>query len=278
MKQRTTRPGFVAGLKSVFAGVGFILRTPATWPWAMVPALVLIVLSGLLASGAVLLTRSVIEGWLGHPASLIGRAGASVLGWIGAVLAAVLGLLLAMALTPPLSSPALERIVGQVEERIDAPKRTPLGFFAEMLSGLKAQAVAALFAVPLLSILWLIEIFVSPAVFVTVPLKFLVSALCLAWNLFDYPLTLRGVRMRDRLRLVRAHRRSALGFGIGFAILFWLPCFGILMLPVGVAAATRLVWEILGSDPELLPELRKIDGDPQLPAQLEVPVAGHVGD
>jgi hypothetical protein len=42
-----------------------------------------------------------------------------------------------------------------------------------------------------------------------------------------------------------------IGFGTAFALLFWLPCCGIVMLPVGVAAATRLVWEIQGMTPVL---------------------------
>jgi CysZ protein len=128
---------------------------------------------------------------------------------------------------------------------------------------MRAQAFAACFAVPLLTVLWVVELFVAPAVFVTVPLKLIVTAFSLAWNLFDYPLTLRGIRMRERLRLVLAYKGAALGFGLGFALLFWFPCFGVLMLPVGVAGATRLVWQIMRADPNVLPSIERQGASPR---------------
>ena len=213
----------------------------------MVPGALLIALSALFGYGAVKLVQHGMHHLVGQPESWYGQAGASVLTWVGYVLSVILGLLLAVGLTPPLSSPALERIVAQVEGSLGVPERAPIGFFAEIWCGVRAQAMAAAITIPILLLLWIIEFFVSPAVFVTVPLKFLVSAFGLAWNLFDYPLTLRGMRIRARLRLLAGHKAAAFGFGIAFALLFWLPCFGVLMLPVGVAAATRLVWRILES-------------------------------
>jgi uncharacterized protein involved in cysteine biosynthesis len=249
------RPGFFTGFATVFSGFSFLLRTPRAWPYALVPAVVLVVLSALFAWLGVLGARSLIETWVGSPESWYGKAGAGALAWLGAILAAILGLLIAVAITPPASGPALEKIVGFQEAELGVPTRTPIGFFAEVWCGIRAQAFAAIFAVPILLILWAIELLFAPAAFVTVPLKFLVSAVCLAWNLFDYPLTLWGVRMRDRFGMVMKNKLAAFGFGIAFALLFWLPCCGVLMLPVGVAAATRLIWRLLENDPTLLPYL-----------------------
>lgn len=247
------RPGLVAGLRSVLWGAAFLVRTPRAWPYSWVPALILIALSLALGWAAVSGARAVSEAWLGDATSWYGRAAAEALAWTGALLGAVLGLLLALVLTPPLAGPALERIVAQAEADLGAPSRTALSIASEMWCALRAWAAAATFAVPLLALLWVVEILFAPAVFVTVPLKLLVSALCLAWNLFDYPLTLRGVRMRDRLQLVMAHKSAALGFGLAFALLFWIPCFGVLLLPVGVAAGTRLVWQMFEADSSLVP-------------------------
>jgi len=257
------RPGFRAGFGAVFWGPGFLVRTPRSWPYAWVPALILVVLSLALGWAAVAGVHALVDGWLGAATSWYGRAAHSALAWTGSVLGAVLGFLVALALTPPLSGPALERMVAQVEHAIGAPPRAPIGLLAEMWCALRAQALAAMFAVPLLALLWIVELLFAPAVFVTVPLKFVVTAVCLAWNLFDYPLTLRGVRMRDRLRLVRAHKAAAFGFGLAFAIVFWIPCFGVLLLPVGVVAAARLVWQMLEADPSVLPQIpRRVSSDP----------------
>ena len=66
-------------------------------------------------------------------------------------------------------------------------------------------------------------------------------------SLFDYPLTLRGSGFRARLALLRANPLCFLGFGLTFALVFWLPCCGVLLLPVGVAAATWLLPQLEAS-------------------------------
>jgi CysZ protein len=245
-------PGFRAGFGAVFGGIGFLFRTPRAWPYAMVPAAILTTLVLLLSWAALSQLQPLFEGWFGTPTSWWGKLGAEVISWLGAVLAAVIGILLALALTPPLSGPALERIVALQERELAAPPRPDLGFFAEMWCGLRAQFAAAIFAGPLLLVLAVIDLFFAPAAVVTVPLKLLIAAFALAWNLFDYPLTLRGIRIRQRLRLVKAYRATLVGFGLSFALLFWLPCFGVVLLPVGVAAATKLLWQILENDPSAI--------------------------
>jgi len=237
-------PGFSAGFSAVFSGFGFLLRTPGSWPYALVPALLLITLAGSATWVSIHFVQPAFEGWFGAPTSWWGRLGAGVVSWLGALLAAALGVLIALAVTPPLSGPALERIVALQEREIGAPPRESLGFLAEMWCGLRAQVAAAMFAGPLLLLLWVIDLAFAPAAVVTIPLKFLIAAFALAWNLFDYPLTLRGIGVRQRLRLVKAHKAALFGFGLGFALLFWLPCLGVLLLPVGVAAATKLAWQL----------------------------------
>jgi len=97
---------------------------------------------------------------------------------------------------------------------------------------------------PVVLALSLLELFVPPLAVIITPLKLLLSALGVAWGLFDYPLTLRGIGSRERFQFMRRHFSVVLGFGAAFSLVFWLPCLGIVMLPVGVAAATQLYWEI----------------------------------
>jgi uncharacterized protein involved in cysteine biosynthesis len=185
----------------------------------------------------------------------VAQVGVDILAWLATLVSIALGALIALALTPPLSGPALEKIVAFRERDLAIPQRPPQSFWLEMWCGLKAQAFAAMLAIPCLTILWVVEVLLPAAAVVTVPLKLLVASLSMAWNLFDYPLTLRGVRMCDRFLLMSRYTRASLGFGAAFAALFFIPCFGILMLPAGVAASTDLVWRLLRSDPSLLPNL-----------------------
>jgi uncharacterized protein involved in cysteine biosynthesis len=98
----------------------------------------------------------------------------------------------------------------------------------------------ALFVPPAV-LLTLLELLAPPVTVVTTPLKLALGALSVSWSLIDYPLTLRGVAAGARVAFMRANAGSVLGFGSAFALSFWLPCCGILLLPVGVAAATELL-------------------------------------
>lgn len=265
------KPGIRLGFSSLWFGFRFLLTSPRSLPYAVVPALVLSVLVTISVAVSVSLIRPWAESWIGTDAqSTLAQWAGAALGWIVAILAGLLGLLVSLALASPLSAPALEKLVLHAEERLQAPSRPESGFFKEMWFGLKAQAFAILFAVPILLLLWIVDLLFPPAIVVTLPLKLLVAAFSLSWNLLDYPLTLRGVRMRDRLRLFRAHKLTTLSFGVGFAFLFWLPCFQIVMLPVGVVAATRLVWQLLEHSPELAQALGIA---PALPHPADTPIA-----
>ena len=98
------------------------------------------------------------------------------------------------------------------------------------------------------------------AVVVTLPLKIVVASFTLAWNLLDYPLTLRQVRMRDRWRLLARYKLACLGFGAALSLLFWIPCgCQVILLPVGAAGASQLVWQLLRHDPALARALLGLD-------------------
>jgi len=223
----------------MFAGFRRIARLPQSYPFALVPALIFIVLEVSFA----LLSLRVLSPWVhtafaGH--SALRNFGASALSWLSVAVGCVLGWFLAALATPLLSAPALERIVGIVEADLGAPPRRPLGTLAEFACGLRATALGAALFVPPVLALTLLELALPPVSLVTTPLKLALGALGVSWNLLDYPLTLRGIGARARVAFVKEHAASALGFGVAFALSFWLPCCGILLLPVGAAAATEL--------------------------------------
>ena len=139
--------------------------------------------------------------------------------------------------------------MGIVEQAERAPERAPLGFLAEFSCGLRSMLLGSAVTLPIVIGLTVLELIFAPVAVVATPLKLIIGALGVAWGLFDYPLTLRGVSGRERLAFMKRHASLVLGFGTAFALLFWLPCCGTLMLPVGVVAATRLLWEIERTTP-----------------------------
>jgi uncharacterized protein involved in cysteine biosynthesis len=240
----TVRPGFTAGASAVFGGFGTLARNPALWPWALVPVAVLVVLELVFVGLAFAFARPWVEGLFPDASGEWGKVGVSAVGFLATAVLAVIGWFVAVPLAPPLSAPALEHVVRRVEDELGVPSRPSLGFLRELACGFRALAGGLAVCAPLLAALWLVELVAPPAAVVATPLKFLVSSLLVAWGLFDYPLTLRGVGFRARLALMRENFACALGFGVAFALVFWIPCCGVALLPVGAAAATRIIVEL----------------------------------
>jgi uncharacterized protein involved in cysteine biosynthesis len=226
-----------------------VSRTPELWGLSVVPTLVLVCLTGVFASLAVLVARPWLLERLPAATSAYGQAGETAASWLFAVLLAWIGWYAALAFAPVLSAPALERIVHLVERRAGAPERAPLGFLRELACGLRSLAGAACIAFPLSFVLWVVGFVFPVATPVTFPLAALLGALLVAYSLFDYPLTLRGYGFRDRVLLMREHFTCVAGFGVAFALAFSLPCCAVALLPVGAVAATRLTSALLFATP-----------------------------
>jgi uncharacterized protein involved in cysteine biosynthesis len=243
--------GFWRGFSSVFGGAATLLRTPRAWPFACVPPALFLVLVAIIVSSAWTYLRPQIVGavegaawlrWLYFDA--LKNIAPEIASALGMLITAVIGWRLAMPLASTLGAPALERLVGFAEAELQAPPREPLGFFAELWCGARSMLLGLGLTLPLEVVLWVLELVVPPLAPITTPLKFLLGALGVAWGLFDYPLTLRGMRARDRFAFMTKHLSVVLGFGVAFAALNLLPCCGLLMLPVGAIAATRLYWQL----------------------------------
>lgn len=264
-------PGFAAGAGTLVAAMSELRRDRALWPAASVPAAVFLglLLLALLAAGQWLLPA--LTQWLGlaELSSWYGRASKFVVMLLLWIAAAVLSLWVSLALAPPLSAPALERLVAAQEQRLGVPPRPAQSLLSEFWCGIRAQSVAFAGATPPLLLLWVLDLLVPALAWMWLPLKVLIIASALAWNLLDYPLTLRGVPMRERWRVWRSHPRPVLGFGFAFATVFWIPGASILLLPVGAMAATRLLWMLLDAEPSLLPAVqRRARGLPNSSAPL----------
>ncbi len=271
MTEPQKQPGFFRGFGSIFGAFRFLSQEPANWPLALVPTLIFLVVTILgTVVGMTWLTPATVElVGLQSPEGFFATAGSWLLRAVLALTSAVIGFFAAFVLTPPLSAPALEHLVSEQERALGVPPRTGVSFMTEVWCGVRAQFFGLAFATPTLLALWLLEALFPPLAVITTPLKLVVVSLGLAWNLFDYPLTLRGVASGERIGFILENFSAVLGFGVAFAALFWVPCFGVLMLPVGAVAATRVVWQIVAASERELPELPR-PNPPELSAMLEV--------
>lgn len=241
-------PSFGQGFASVFFGFRFLLRRPAAVPFALVPVAWFCALSALGVWASIRFVVPGVESAFTTPEGDIGRFAVRAVSWVVTGLVAALGVALALFLSPPLSAPALERLVTLVETERGAPPPESFGWAREMWLGLKASLFGLALFGPLLLLLSLLDFAFPPLALVTFPLRVVLASLWLAYTLFDYPQSLRGYGMPQRMRVLRKGFAGALGFGLACSALFWLPCLTPLVLPAGVIGATELFHRIVESE------------------------------
>ena len=247
------KPGFFLGLSSFFRGFGMLATTPRAYPFAMVPVLAAVLLTTCFSIASTLVVPALIERWAGGAGWWV-RA----LQVLATLAFLVLSTLLGLALAQPASGPALEALVRRMEEKLGAPPRPDTPFLTEVLRSAGSAMIALVGGLTAFVLLLLIGLIPGAAV-VTVPLQFIFAVLFIGWDVCDYPLSVRGIPLRERLRLIGRNFWSVMGFALGLGLVALVPCGFLLLLPVGVAGATCLMHDVQryeATQPRLLPARR----------------------
>jgi CysZ protein len=238
-----SRPGVLAGARALFQGIGFLISTPTIWPLALVPVGIASALTISLAWAAVHFGYPLVASVIGAHDGVLGIL-ATIAEVAAMAIAVLLALVLGIALAQPLSSPALAALVRRQRAALGAPPPPEVGLATDVARSIQSLLVGAAFGVPILALLFIVGTVFPAAVVITLPLKIIVSALLLAWDLCDYPLSIAGVPIGARIRLVRRHLGAMVGFGFALALVAFIPCGLLLVLPAGVVGATRLTLAI----------------------------------
>ena len=230
------------GIRSFFGGFGFIIVTPSAWGWALVPMFVAGVLFAGTGSlgvwGATALYHHVVTGTSG----MLGAIGAAILYGLLIAVAIVLAFVVACSLAQPISGFALEALAKKQERALgQEPRIAQEAFGVSFFRSLRVTLLSLACGLPVLALLALITVIFPPAAVVTVPLKFLVVSLMVAWDFLDYPLGVRGAGVRDRMDFIGKNFGSVLVFGLLSALVLLVPGVGFVVLPAGVCGATRLL-------------------------------------
>jgi CysZ protein len=239
--QSTERPGFRAGLKALFDGYRYLFRKPDVWPLAIIPVFVALILASIFGVLSV-------KGALWLVAKYMTHENPSALWTVALILVNVLAVLMALfvalfgafALGKPLSGPVLERLVRRVSVDLGAPEWPTPTLWQDVFRSLQSTFVALVFTLPILIPLVIIGLIFPVAAVVTTPLQFIVTGIGAAWDFCDYPLSIRGTSVSERMEFVRRNIRAVLGFGLGLGLLLLLPCSLLLVLPAGVIGAAHL--------------------------------------
>jgi CysZ protein len=152
-----------------------------------------------------------------------------------------LSLILAFVTAQPLSAPALESLVRAQEKQLKYPNRPEETFCASVWRSIRVAIVSIVISICIFLVLTSTEVFFPPAVIITTPLKILATALILAYDIIDYPLSLHLFGIRERTPWFKHYIWAAIGFGLAMEVIFLIPGAFLLLLPAGVCGATILV-------------------------------------
>jgi uncharacterized protein involved in cysteine biosynthesis len=235
--------GIGDGLRAFLGGIGFIVGTPAVWGFAAVPALVALTLLACLCPLGLWGGTHLAEYFLGEVTGTWQVAWSWLLKASFWLTAMVLSLLAALFLSQPISGFALDRLSRAQERDLGGPDRQGLPLASSAWLATRATLFGLGLGIPIVLLLTLVGLIVPLAIVVTLPLKICVAGWMLAWDFLDYPFGLRGRRVRDRLSWVGRHAGAFTAFGVAWAMLLIVPGVILLILPMGVAGATRLVVE-----------------------------------
>jgi CysZ protein len=234
------RPGAIrrlgAGAWHVLAGFGFLLRRPALWPLAMLPAILTAacLLAGL---GGAVYSMHRIESALVPGPEKIGPALGFVLSLLVWIATLISGLVLALAVAMLLSAPVLEQLSLKVDSLVrGAAVANTRGWRWELMQSFRGT-LFFLAAAPGVLLLGLIPL-VGP------PLAILWGAFALAFQQTDAALARRGLAFADRRAWHRYWNLESLGFGVTGLVTLIVPFANILVIPALTVGGTLLVLEL----------------------------------
>lgn len=240
-RNRTSKPGFLAGLMAPFQGFHFIVTHSSTWPRAVVPTtifiLILITLSILGIWGMNVLTSRLFQKHASRWAAL----GIWLLRIVLYIATVCLSFIIAMITAQPFSAPALESLVRAQERDLKYPNRPEESFWSSVWRSLRVALVSILACIIIFFLLTLAEFFFPPVVFLTTPIKFITTAFITAYDIIDYPLSLHLFGINERMPWFRQYMWATFGFGLAMEIIFLIPGAFLLLLPAAICGATRLV-------------------------------------
>jgi CysZ protein len=239
-----------AGVGLLARGMRMCVREPGLLLLGLIPA----VISSLLLVAALVVvidfigpeTRAVT--WFARDWSDGARGVVEALAGIAIVgVAALLAIVGYTGLTLAIGDPFYEKISQRVEADLGGvPDAVELPWWRELVrSG--GDALRVMVFAACVGLLLFVAGFLPAVGQTVVPvIGAFVGGWALAIELTGAPFARRGMRLQQRLRVLRQHRCLVLGFGTAVFVCFLIPLGAIIVMPAAVAGATVLTRRVLG--------------------------------
>jgi CysZ protein len=242
-------PSLLRALPLAARGILHIGRTPALWPWVAAPAAVFGVLAAVFLWVGWGWASDLVTTLLGPPGGSGLRNGLRAVASVAAHIALVFGSMIgAWYTTAALTGPFHDRLSSLVETaELGTPADPPMSvamIVSDILTGaIHTLAALTMWATAACLLLPLQLIPIAGEVAYAV-LGTSLSALMVAWQSLDYPLSRRRMPLSAKLALMREHRGASLGLGLGTLALLAIPVLNLLAMPAAVVGATRLTCDL----------------------------------
>ncbi len=236
---------FLAGLGDFFAGFGLVLGVGSIRKWAIIPMFLNLLLFGTLAVLVFLYAGTAVHWMLGDAQgkwSSVGHVALQVLViLVGLAAVVVLSLVLSSVVAAPFYTKLAEAALFHLTGRVIADSgpiwkialKTILQESGKLAIFIGVQAI--LFGIGLIPIVG--QIVAGSVTF-----------LLLAFEFGDYSLEAYGYGLVDRYKFTVQNPGRSLGFGSAAFLVTLVPFLGILVAPVAVAGAARMVVRIKGDN------------------------------
>ncbi|WP_432834556.1 EI24 domain-containing protein [Dactylosporangium sp. CA-092794] len=167
-----------------------------------------------------------------------------------------LGILVAAALLSALTFTALTLLIGDpfyevISEKIEdglggTPGAVDLPWYRTLWPNLVDSLRLILLGIAIAIPMFLLGFVPIVGQTVVPVLNAIIGGWLIAVEVTGIPFNRRGLRLRDRRKILRAHRAMALGFGIPVFLVLLLPVVAIIVMPAAVSGGTLLTRRTLG--------------------------------
>jgi len=249
----TTLRALLRGLALPFRAARFLLSHRPLWPFAIAPVLI----HGALLAGAavfVLAYADAAAAWIWAPPSgtTLWSAALLALWYVLYLLVLAFGLVTAYATTLLVSgvvaSPFNDVLSARAEALLRSDGPAPAGerpLWREALYSLRSTALVLALYLALMGPVLLLNVVPGLGSMAATGLGTGVSAFFLTLEFADITLARYGYRLRQKLRLLRAHPGLTAGFGLSTSLLLWIPVLNLLCVPIAVVGGTALALALI---------------------------------
>ncbi len=242
---------FFAGMRLLTQGMRAVGRSPRLILLGMIPAVLSLLLFAGLYTLLIIFYGNVVDAatWYAQDwQSAFWRTTAEIATGVAIAGVSVLFTIVSFtAVTLIIGDPFYEKISEMVEDRLGGvPGEVETPWYGSLrrsiIDSLRLMLLTLLIAIPLFlfGLIPVVGQIVAPI------LGGAIGGWFLAVELVGIPFYRRGLRLRDRRRMLREHRPVALGFGVAVFLCFLVPFGTILVMPAAVAGGTLLTRRVFG--------------------------------